>query len=293
MEILPCRYLTVNVTTERTLDTPLIPENRRLLKIVWVAVIALDCLMIGSVPTLLGNPPSFRIASGAFYLSAVLLIGAIMFTGHEIDAPFSHRAAIVVSLMFGSLCLLVVGLMWVGVRESEYTRAETHPPPSTTSAQSANLPTGQPSQRPSPPATVTAPPSSSSSSERTDSPATGPGSHDEPLPITLANLAEPFDEHTDIEADALVHRYIGKWMVVEGTVINIRKDDRTGEISVSLMVERDRGLRMAVATMAFSDKYQEEAARALHRPSKAKVLGRIVYITDIGVSLEKSEVISP
>lgn len=104
--------------------------------------------------------------------------------------------------------------------------------------------------------------------------------------VSSADLAKPFHDLTEVDAEALASRHVGKWMRVSGTVRDVAKD-QGGNIRVEFetplfaTVERLR--------LVFTGQDKERAA-SLPKGAAVTAIGRIRSISYFGVTLDFCEI---
>ena len=115
-----------------------------------------------------------------------------------------------------------------------------------------------------------------------------------PEGMSCADLSKPFSDFTNLEAESMVSRYIGKWMKVRGTVRNI-SDTKAGAIQVDCDTQnfkRDNPLYVTGTQtfLHFSGK-NREGAKLLSKGTTVSAVGRIRRIGHTSVTLYYCEIV--
>src|SRR2546425_4581367 len=97
--------------------------------------------------------------------------------------------------------------------------------------------------------------------------------------VTVEYLLGLYTNHTDIQADALLKPYIGKWMRASGHI------DSVGSGQVTFK----EGKRAAPSLFMYFDKSWLDRLAMLVPGSRATVIGRIWYIQRVWVNLQECE----
>jgi hypothetical protein len=101
-------------------------------------------------------------------------------------------------------------------------------------------------------------------------------------PEYVVNL---FEEHTDTQAEKLLENYIGKWIRIEGNVLNVSD----GEYLPQVLVITNIPGHFSNIALTFTDETQMQLAKMLRKTEKISVVGRLDKANQITISLKDCE----
>ena len=105
-----------------------------------------------------------------------------------------------------------------------------------------------------------------------------------PASISLTDLAEPFKSHTQIEAQGLTAKYLGRWIRISGAVSQLSK----AGLNAVLLVHTEHFILGPLAHMYFHGS-QGAKAGMLRKGAPFAAIGRIAAVNHSGAMLEDCE----
>ena len=199
-------------------------------------------------------PNQYRLANACFIVAGALSLAKITQLATRSPDPTHSR------LLFAAIGYAVVGLITVSLVRgvNSYARHQSAARLSVNSA--AHQPIDAKLATPSTD-TATVPTTSTSAPEDNER---LPGSRSHPLRINPRDFTELYDTNavlTYLKADKLVEPYIGKWILVRGTVVQVTDPDKDkvgprDRVQVLLRAGRSR----TVVSLIFSKPRQRDAA---------------------------------
>lgn len=268
------------------------PSRRGLISGIWaIAGTGTLFLVDKGFSVLSYSPPSFALARWFFGASAALLILAIIITASQVNAPFAIRAIVAAGVVFASCCLLLVGVIWIAWRESDFRSHQQIPtlssqPTATQSTTTTASVTAAAAPQPSQPSSFSATTETTERKGERDSAG-------ELLTIPAIEIIKPYRSMTDVDASQRTRRYIGKWITAGGTVTNVSDESDSTTVYAWFVADENNSNNTALFVLRFTDSDQRAAARSLKRNEKFKAVGKITLIESTDIRLESCRLISP
>lgn len=254
---------------------------------------AVAVVLIGIGFNVLGySPPSFGLARLCFVVSTLLLMAAVGIAVLRLDAPPTILAAMACLVFVAGVAVMLAALLWAAWRESDFI---SHRPPSTV-ANTATQSTAQATTAPAAPQPVS--PSATHTAVDTAAPSENfrphTGSREDPFTnVNIWKITEPYNSRTEVEADAITQRYIGRWLQLDSKVHNVSSSSSVSQhdFMVGFSVEEKPSEQVTVLAR-FTDT-KSPAVKFFHRDDHVVVLGRIDRVAFRALVLDKCELISP